>query len=97
LSIYVSGNFFRVLGVEPALGRAFKAEEDRVAGRDPALVLGHDFWVGQFGANPAIVGSQIRLNGVEFSVIGVAPEHFTGIDLFMRDAAIRQGALEARH
>ncbi|HTS27970.1 MAG TPA: ABC transporter permease [Bryobacteraceae bacterium] len=82
--LYVSGNFFHVLGVEPTVGRGFNAEEDRVAGRDPVVVLGHDFWVSQFGGDPGIVGSPIRLNGVEFSVIGVAPEHFTGIDLFMR-------------
>jgi predicted permease len=82
--LYVSGNFFRVLGVQPALGRGFNVEEDRVEGRDPVVVLGHDFWAGQFGRNPAVLGSHIRLNGVDFSVIGVAPEHFTGIDLFMR-------------
>ena len=46
----------------------------------PVVVLGHDFWVGQFGARPSVVGSRIRLNGIEFTVIGVAPEHFTGID-----------------
>ena len=81
--LYVSGNFFRVLGVEPALGRGFRADEDR-EGREPVVVLGHDFWAGQLEANPAVLGSHIRLNGVEFTVIGVAPERFTGIDLFMR-------------
>jgi putative ABC transport system permease protein len=82
--LYVSGNFFRVLGIEPALGRGFRRDEDAVEGRDPVVVLGHDFWIGQFGASRSVLGSHIRLNGVEFSVIGVAPEHFTGIDLFMR-------------
>jgi predicted permease len=82
--LFVSGNFFHVLGVEPLLGRGFRADEDRVEGRDPVVVLGHDFWAGQFGANPSVVGSHIRLNGLDFSVIGVAPEHFAGIDLFMR-------------
>jgi len=82
--LYVSGNFFRVLGVEPTLGRGFRADEDRVEGRDTVVVLGHDFWVGQFAARPSVVGSRIRLNGIEFRVIGVAPEHFTGIDAVMR-------------
>ena len=82
--LYVSGNFFRALGVEPALGRSFRPDEDQVEGRDAVVVLGHDFWVGQFGASPSAVGSRIRLSGVEFSVIGVAPEHFTGIDTFFR-------------
>jgi len=81
---FVSGNFFRVLGVQPALGRAFHPDEDQVEGRDAVVVLGHDFWVSQFDASPSVLGSRIRLNGIEFTVIGVAPEHFTGIDLVMR-------------
>jgi predicted permease len=84
LGLYVSGNFFRVLGVEPALGRGFRPDEDRAEGRDPVVVLGHDFWVSQFAASPSAIGSRIRLNGVEFTVIGIAPERFTGIDAFFR-------------
>ncbi len=82
--LYVSGNFFQVLGVEPALGRGFRPDEDRAEGRDAVVVLGHDFWVSRFEASPSVLGSRIRLNGVEFTVIGVAPEHFTGIDTFIR-------------
>ena len=82
--LYVSGNFFRVLGVEPALGRGFRPDEDVVEGRDAVVVLGHDFWAGQFGASPSVLGSHIRLNSIEFTIIGVAPEHFTGIDAFLR-------------
>ena len=82
--LYVSGNFFRVLGVEPALGRSFRPDEEQAEGRDAVCILGHDFWVGQFGANPSVIGSRVRLNGIDFSVIGVAPERFTGIDLIFR-------------
>ena len=82
--LYVSGNFFRVLGVEPPLGRGFRPDEDQVEGRDAVVVLGHDFWAAQFGASRSVIGSHIRLNGVEFSVIGVASGHFTGIDTIMR-------------
>jgi len=78
---YVSSNFFQVLGVSPALGRDFRPEEDRVEGRDAVVILSHNFWVGQFGASPSVLGSQIRLNGIDFAVIGVAPESFTGIDI----------------
>jgi macrolide transport system ATP-binding/permease protein len=78
---YVSSNFFQVLGVSPALGRDFRPEEDRVEGRDAVVMLSHNFWVGQFGASPSVLGSQIRLNGIDFAVIGVAPESFTGIDV----------------
>jgi putative ABC transport system permease protein len=80
LGQFVSANFFRVLGVEPALGRDFRPEEDRAEGRDPVAVLSHDFWVSQFGADRSVLGSRIRLNGITFSVIGVAPESFPGID-----------------
>ena len=82
--LFVSGNFFRVLGVEPALGRGFRPDEDRIEGRDAVAVLGHDFWVSQFGASPSVLGSHVRLNGVEVTVIGVAPESFTGIDTIFR-------------
>ncbi len=82
--MYVSGNFFQVLGVEPALGRGFRPEEDQAEGRDAVVVLGHDFWVSRFGASPSVLGSKIRLNGVDLTVIGIAPEHFTGLDTFIR-------------
>jgi len=82
--LFVSGNFFRVLGVEPALGRGFRSDEDLVEGRDAVVVLGHDFWVSQYNSSRSILGSKIRLNGIEFTVIGVAPEHFTGIDQIFR-------------
>jgi len=94
--LYVSGNFFRVMGVEPALGRSFRDDEDQVEGRDPVVVLGHDFWVGQFGASPSVLGSRIRLNGAEFSIIGVAPEHFTGIDPVMRPQLFVPLAMSSR-
>ncbi len=81
---FVSGNFFRVLGVEPALGRGFRDSEDQAVGRDPVVVLGHDFWVSQFGASRSVIGNRIRLNGIDFTIIGVAPENFTGIDNFIR-------------
>ena len=50
--MYVSGNFFRVLGVQPALGRAFLDTEDQAVGRDAVVVLGHDFWVHQYERQP---------------------------------------------
>jgi macrolide transport system ATP-binding/permease protein len=82
----VSGNLFRAMGVEPELGRSFLPEEDQVPGRDAVLVLGHDFWEKDLAADPSIVGRKVRLNGIEFTVIGVAPERFTGMDQYMRPA-----------
>ncbi|MGD0049874.1 MAG: ABC transporter permease, partial [Bryobacteraceae bacterium] len=68
----------------PALGRDFRPDEDQVQGRNAVVMLGHDFWVSQYGASPSVLGSRIRLNGIEFTVIGVAPESFTGIDIVFR-------------
>ena len=69
----VSANYFQVLGVEPQLGRAFRKEEDDVAGRDAVVVLGPDFWKSEFAGDPAVVGRTVLLNGIDFTVIGVAP------------------------
>ncbi|HEY7304328.1 MAG TPA: ABC transporter permease [Bryobacteraceae bacterium] len=94
--LFVSGNLFRVLGVDPTIGRGFRDAEDQAEGRDAVVVLGHDFWVSQFGASPSVVGSRIRLNGIEFTVVGVAPEHFTGIDTFLRPALFIPLAMSPR-
>jgi predicted permease len=84
IGMLVTGNFFPVMGVEPALGRAFRPDEDRVPGRDAVVMLGHAFWQREFGADPAIIGRAIRLHGIEFTVIGVTPARFTGMDQYVR-------------
>src|SRR5271163_3566680 len=78
----VSGNFFLVLGVEPRLGRGFREDEDQVPGRDAVVVLGPAFWKREFASDPAVLGRTIRLNGAPFTVIGVAPETFSGMQIF---------------
>jgi predicted permease len=80
----VSGNFFRVLETEPQLGRGFDSQEDQVPGRDAVVVLGHDFWKNEFSADASVIGRRVRLNGMDFTIIGVAPESFTGMDLYSR-------------
>jgi macrolide transport system ATP-binding/permease protein len=80
--VMVSGNFFRVLGVEPRLGRGFRGDEDQVPGRNAVVVLGPDFWRHEFASDPGIVGKTIRLNGAAFTVIGVAPDSFPGMQIF---------------
>ena len=84
LGMLVSGNFFTVMGVEPQLGRTFRPDEDQVPGRDAVVVLGHDFWEQQFGGDPAILGRRVRLSGIEFTVVGVAPASFPGLSQFAR-------------
>jgi predicted permease len=73
----VSGNYFSLLGVKPALGRTFIVEEDQ-AGASSTVVLNHKFWQRQFGSKPGVIGSTIRLNGHPFTVIGVAARGFDG-------------------
>ena len=82
----VSGNFFQVLGVEPSLGRAFSSDEDQVPGRDAVVVLANDIWKEEFGADRSLIGRRIRLNGSEFSVVGIAPDDFTGAEQFIHPA-----------
>src|SRR5713226_8975504 len=78
----VSGSYFHVLGVEPQLGRGFREDEDQVPGRDGVVVLGPDFWKHEFASDTGVLGRTIRLNGTEFTVIGVAPETFSGMLVF---------------
>jgi predicted permease len=78
----VSGNYFHVLGVEPRLGRGFREDEDQVPGRDAVVILGPDFWKQEFASDPSVLGKNIRLNGTEFTVIGVAPDTFSGMLIF---------------
>jgi len=82
--MYVSGNFFRVLGAQPGPGRGFLESEDQAVGRDAVLVLGHDYWKGQFGGSPSVIGATIWINGVPCTIVGVAPEEFTGLDQFFK-------------
>ena len=82
----VSTNFFDVLRVQPALGRGFRPDEGRVAGRDAVVVLSHETWTEQFAADPGLVGQEIRLTGRPFTVVGIAPEGFKGAEFFLTPA-----------
>ena len=94
--MYVSGNFFNVLGVQPVLGRGFLESEDRAVGRDAVIVLGHDYWKQQFNASPAVIGSTIWINSVPCTIIGVTPEQFTGIDQFVKPSLFVPLAMSPR-
>ena len=77
--MFVSGNFFQVLGVTPQVGRAFRPEEDKAPAKDAVLVLSHDLWMSEFAGNPAVSGQSVWLNGTQFTIVGVAPETFPGL------------------
>jgi predicted permease len=71
--VWIAGNFFQTLGIQPALGRLFTREECVQGGR-PAVLLSHAFWERQFAANPAIIGQAIALNNQPVTVVGVLPD-----------------------
>ena len=75
----VSGNYFSVLGVSMALGRPFDPTRDDIRGAAPVAVLSDGFWRREFGADPRVVGTTVRLNGAAFEVIGVAKPEFHGM------------------
>ena len=70
-----STGFFALLGYQPLLGRSF-TPDDEVPGQDRSTILSHSLWVSEFGADSALVGTTITLNGVEVQVAGVAPAEF---------------------
>ncbi|MBI2688555.1 MAG: ABC transporter permease [Acidobacteria bacterium] len=74
----VSGNYFTMLHVRPALGRGFLPEEDKIPGTHPVVVLSYGLWERRFGADPGVVGKAINLNDYRFAVVGIAPPEFSG-------------------
>ncbi|MSV30222.1 MAG: FtsX-like permease family protein, partial [Bryobacterales bacterium] len=76
----VSANFFPVLGLKPVLGRFFSPDEDRVPDRDRVAVISHGFWHTWFSASPDAIGATVKVNGTPFTVVGVTPENFRGVN-----------------
>ena len=79
--LVVSGNYFDVLKTPAAVGRTFRADEDGAPGAHPVVVLSDGFWRSRFGADPRVVDSPIVVNGHPFTVIGVAPPGFEGVEV----------------
>jgi len=77
-ALLVSGNYFSVLGLRPAVGRFFRPDEAEAAGREPVVVVSYDFWRVRLGGIPNVVGQSIRVNENRLTIIGVAPERFQG-------------------
>jgi predicted permease len=93
----VSDNFFSVLGLSPAAGRFFLDGDDESSPTELPVIARYAFWQQNFGADPAIIGTRIILNGVPAVIVGVAPEHFSGVvagespDLFLPLSAQSSG------
>ena len=84
IGMLISGNLLPLMGVELAIGRAFRPDEDQVPGRDAVVILGRTMWEQEFAADGGVLGRTVRINGVPFTIIGVAPASFTGMDRFVR-------------
>jgi predicted permease len=76
---FVSANYFRTLGVEPALGRGFTREDDR-PGATPVAMLSYRVWQRDFGADAAAIHQTLRIQGAVFDIVGVLPRGFYGLD-----------------
>ncbi len=76
---YVTGNFFSVLGIKPALGRLILPAEGNAPGADPVIVLSYSYWKQHLGGDPGIIGKKVSFDGHPVTVVGVAPQGFQGV------------------
>lgn len=76
-----TGNYFQVLGISPAIGRFFTPAEDQKPGANPYLVLSYSSWHHRFGGDPNIVNKTVKVNGLDYTILGVAPKGFIGTEL----------------
>jgi predicted permease len=83
----VSGSYFPVLGIRPALGRLLGPADDEAVGGPATVVLSHSYWATSLGADSSVVGSSIVINGKSFTVVGVGPPGFEGTTLGVRPGA----------
>jgi predicted permease len=101
LNAGVSGNFFGGLRIQPVLGRGFRPDEDAVEGRDAVAVISYAMWNREFARDATVLGRQVRVNGTPFSIVGVAPEAFTGPqayinpDVYIPMHVYRQASVDA--
>jgi putative ABC transport system permease protein len=109
MGMMASSNLLPLMGAEPTIGRTFRPDEDQVPGRDAVVVLGRTLWEQEFGSDARVLGRSVRINGAPFTVIGVAPGSFTGMNAVVRSDFFvpmmmsprvindkRTGSLEAR-
>ncbi|HEV2688393.1 MAG TPA: ABC transporter permease, partial [Bryobacteraceae bacterium] len=74
----VSGNYFSMLGVPAAIGRTFTADEDRVPGAHPVVVISDRYWQRKFARSNEVLGRTLTMNGTTFTILGVTPRNFLG-------------------
>src|SRR5215212_9588542 len=79
--LWVSGDFFNVLGVRPELGRVFTASDDQRGCGAPGAVISHSLWQREYGGEPNVIGRKVTLSDKPFEIIGVTPENFFGLEV----------------
>ncbi|MGA7078936.1 MAG: ABC transporter permease [Terriglobales bacterium] len=79
--LYVSGDFFRVLGVQPVLGRLLTTEDDRRGCGSPGVVINNAFWQREYGGDASVIGRAITIEHHPFEIIGVTPASFYGLEV----------------
>ena len=77
----VAGDYFSLLGVNPVIGRAIGPDDDRVANGHPVVMLSHGYWERRFARDPSVVGRTIRLSAMPFTIVGVTPQDFFGVEI----------------
>ncbi|MCC6202988.1 MAG: ABC transporter permease [Gammaproteobacteria bacterium] len=85
-AMLVSGRYFALLGLQPALGRLLDAHDDRSNGDASVVVLSHDYWRNELGGDPGVLGATLVVNGMPLTIVGVAPAGFSGTTLGVRPA-----------
>ncbi len=81
---FVSGSYFSVLGLQPALGRLIGPDDDRTIGQSPVVVLSFGYWEQRFARDPGVLNQQMTVNGQPMTIVGVAPRGFDGTTLGAR-------------
>ncbi|MCM3870369.1 MAG: ABC transporter permease [Pyrinomonadaceae bacterium] len=80
-ALWVSGDFFNVIGVPPALGRVFSADDDKRGCSAPGVVISHGFWQREYGGDAGVLGRKITLANQPFDIVGVTPASFFGLEV----------------
>ena len=82
--LLVSGSYFPVLELQPALGRLLNSNDDKLVGESRVVVLSYDYWSSRFGRDPTVLNKQLIVNGQSLTIVGVAPKGFDGTTIGLR-------------
>ena len=91
--VYASANYFNVLGVRPALGRVYSADEDKLGTKGGVVVVSHGFWKNRLGGDSTALGKQIHIGPDAFTVVGILDSRFIGLDLRAAEVWVPLGSI----